>query len=168
MATLSRLRNLEAVAEEATAPAEVEVEVAAPKEGVRPQSVAGSALEDISPQITQELKATGVARVIVVLRAVAEASRSAAAAVVRGSDESALDSYFTTSDLSQSSALLRSGAARITGGAGASLRLSTRASTRSAAAASARTMISAPVQRFPNLGVMLGTVTPEGLGLAPT
>ena len=163
MATLSRLRNLEAVAEEATAPAEVEVEVAAPKEGVRPQSVAGSALEDISPQITQELKATGVARVIVVLRAVAEASRSAAAAVVRGSDESALDSYFTTSDLSQSSALLRSGAARITGGAGASLRLSTRASTRSAAAASARTMISAPVQRFPNLGVMLGTVTPEGL-----
>ena len=105
--------------------------------------------DDVSPQITQELKAIGVARVIVVLRSPADASVSAAAHTNRSAATS-LDSYFSASDLSQASALLRS--------------TNRGAAARTAAAAMRASQSGVPpVERFENLGVMLGTVTQDGL-----
>jgi len=113
----------------------------------------------ISPQIQQQLKAIGVAQVIVVLKptvatrsvatrlsAAARVSAAASAATIGG-----LEKYFQSSELSQRSALAKAGL-----------------SMRAGASVTARTSVAAaPMQIFPNLGVVLGTVSREGLdGLA--
>jgi subtilisin len=105
----------------------------------------------ISPQIQQELQASGVAQVIVVLGAPAAVRALAAVGASLGKpSQDALENCFTASELSQRSALIRAGLAP--------------RSVRAAAAASlAAEPALPPVQHFPNLGVMLGTVTQSGL-----
>lgn len=84
----------------------------------------------MSAQINQELQASGIAKVIVVIR-------SASTKTETSSRHAALEKYFATSDLSQSSAL--------------------------AASTAPRGKKQSAVRYYPHLGVMLGTVTREGL-----
>jgi subtilisin family serine protease len=97
----------------------------------------------ISPAIEQQLKASGVAQVIVVLKSAGQAMAASGGA---GAGAAALRKHFTSSELSQRSALAAAPAA----------------GTRTASARR-RSRPAPAVMHFPNLGVMLGTVTPEGL-----
>lgn len=118
----------------------------------------------MSTHINQQLKATGVAQVIVVLKSPAAASGALAASRGRAAAVGAvapppttaglagLESLFQQSELSQSSALAEVGL--------------TRASLATASAATRRRAVQPPppASRFyPNLGILFGTVTREGL-----
>src|SRR5438105_12628474 len=97
-----------------------------------------------SPQIVQQLNATGVAQVIVVMKRPAAHRRAAAR----------LAKHFVTSERSTDAAIHSA--------------LMTRTARREADAvrvARARRRMPAPprVRIYPNLGVMLGTVRPDGL-----
>lgn len=108
-----------------------------------------------SPAILQQLKATGVAQVIVVLR-----SAAAAAGVAAGASFAPdLSRYFVTSDFTQDHAI-----AVATGGM-ASVGVRDAAATAGASVALGDSVVSAapPVRTYSNLGVMLGTVTRDGL-----
>lgn len=122
----------------------------------------------MSTQINQQLKATGVAQVIVVLKSSAAASGAAAAASSKGRTAAVgavapprtarglagLEACFQTSELSQSSALAEVGLTRASS-------VMASASTRRR---TARVAAVPPASRFyPNLGVMFGTVNREGL-----
>ncbi|MDQ3666561.1 MAG: S8 family serine peptidase [Acidobacteriota bacterium] len=121
----------------------------------------------MSTQINQQLKATGVAQVIVVLKSSAAASGSVAAASSKGRAATVgavapppaarglagMEDYFQGSELSQSSALAEAGLTR------PSLAMAS-ASTRRRAAATA---VPPPSRFYPNLGVMFGTCNREGL-----
>ncbi len=118
----------------------------------------------MSTQINQQLKATGVAQVIVVLKSAPAASGAAAAATLgRAAAVGAgiptpptqslagIDDYFTQSELSQTSAL-------------AEISLARAASSTGAAARPRRASPAPPKSRFyPHLGVMFGTVDRKGL-----
>ena len=121
----------------------------------------------MSLQITQQLKATGIAQVIVVLKspaAAAEATRSAVRGATRSgafaltaaapaSPFAGLERYFTQSDLSINSQIADAGLAN-------PVRLGlTSGITRSPR----KSEPPPPVHVYPNLGIMLGTVTREGL-----
>lgn len=117
----------------------------------------------MSTNINQQLKATGVAQVIVVLKSATAASGAIAAATVgraaavgagipppSGSNVAGLESHFTRSELSQASALAEIGLARASGTA--------------VAARARRAAPTLSASRFyPNLGVMFGTVDRSGL-----
>lgn len=117
----------------------------------------------MSDQISNELKATGIAQVLVVLQpptaaaaaSVTSANRagglSLAAAASRAPALSGIENYFQNSELSINSALARAGMSRV-GSFGIA-----------GAAASRRAKTPPAVLHFPNLGLMLGTVTREGL-----
>lgn len=102
----------------------------------------------ISPAIEQQFRASGVAQVIVVVRPAG--APAAAAAGAQRAHMAALEKHFSSLELSQRSAL----AATPTRSAG--VRRASLRATRAGASAP-------PVMHFPNLGVMLGTVTPDGL-----
>ena len=119
----------------------------------------------MSTQINQQLKATGVAQVIVVLKSAAAASGAMAAASPRGRAAAVgsgapppttqglagLEACFRHSELSQASALAEVG-------------LTSASSTAASAAAARRAPRTPPTSRFyPNLGVMFGTVDRGGL-----
>lgn len=116
----------------------------------------------MADRISSELKATGIAQVLVVLQpptATAAATATTARAAgglsltrvaARAPELSGLDSYFHNSELSLNSALARS-----------ALTASFASGRRSVAPRRARTPPA--VLHFPNLGLMLGTVTREGL-----
>ncbi len=127
----------------------------------------------MSSIIDQDLDATGVASVIVVLKP--SAGASAAAASARD-----ISKYFTQSELSQESAIATDAQARAiaagpAAGKPATARTRRRAEHALAAAASLEqrpAVLQAelpevepppPVRYYPNLGVALGTVTREGL-----
>lgn len=123
----------------------------------------------MSAQISEQLKASGIAQVIVVLKsptAVAGASAVGAAAtgatpVPTGAAAPALaglENYFESSDLSQESALARAGIARAV-----SLDEATSLAVRSIRQPPPLPQPPPPVHFYPNLGVMLGTVTRAGL-----
>ena len=116
----------------------------------------------MSDQINNQLKATGIAQVLVVLQPpIATAAASATAANAAGGvalsaaastpELSSMENHFENSELSMNSALARAGMTRVAslGFAGAS--------------ASRRAKTPPAVLHFPNLGLMLGTVTREGL-----
>jgi len=104
-----------------------------------------------SPQIVQQFNASGVAQVIVVMKR--PVVPTAAAARAGRSPVARLRKHFVTSERSTDSAIrsaLAAHAAR--GGAAAGV------------VRAARRAVAAPrVRIYPNLGVMLGTVRPEGL-----
>lgn len=113
--------------------------------------------------IEEQIKAIGVAEVLVVLK-LAPPSIAATAAGFSGGGVSltaanvpslvGMDSYFTQSELSQSHALVMAGMSNVS----AMSRVGARSS------ASPRRVKTPPaVLHFPNLGVMLGTVNREGL-----
>ena len=115
--------------------------------------------------IEDQLNATGVAQVLVVLKSPPRPSARAAlghaaggvaltAAANKTAAFAGMDSYFTQSELSQDHALAMAGmstVAALTGSAASSRALTRRVKTPPA------------VLHFPNLGVMLGTVTRQGL-----
>jgi subtilisin family serine protease len=103
-----------------------------------------------SPQISQQFDALGVAQVIVVMKT--PPALAGAAAVAAGSTPARLQRHFVTSELSPDSAIRQ--AVRV----GAAMGVAAAASTRRRATQPAR-----PVRIYPNLGVMLGMVTPDGL-----
>jgi subtilisin len=117
----------------------------------------------MSDQINNQLKATGIAQVLVVLEpptAAAAASATAAnaagglalsAAASRAPELSGIENHFQNSELSMNSALARAGMTRVA------------SSGLAAASASRRAKTPPAVLHFPNLGLMLGTVTREGL-----
>lgn len=120
----------------------------------------------MSTQIDQQLKATGVAQVIVVLKAAPAASGAAAVAATSGraaavsagiptpatQSLAGMDSYFIHSEMSQASALAEISSARTAA-------LATRSATKAIRASTAP-----PKSRFyPHLGVMFGTVDRKGL-----
>ncbi|HEU4508128.1 MAG TPA: S8 family serine peptidase [Pyrinomonadaceae bacterium] len=118
----------------------------------------------MSTYINQQLKATGVAQVIVVLKSAPAASGAVAAATLGRAAAvgpsfappetpglAGIEQYFTQSELSQASALAEVGLAH------ASTKLGV-------AARSRRRSPTPPASRFyPNLGVMFGTVDRGGL-----
>jgi subtilisin len=123
----------------------------------------------MSAQINEQLKASGIAQVIVVLKSPAAVAGAAAVglgltgAVAPPSGIAApalagLERHFQTSELSQTSALARAGIAEA-------------ASLNQALALAVKSIRQPPpppqpppaVQFYPNLGIMLGTVTREGL-----
>ena len=113
----------------------------------------------MSTIIDEQINAIGVAQVLVVLKSPPPPLESAATGLAAGAISLAaamdaspalmgLDSYFTASDLSLSHALMMESMHGLA----------------AASSASAKPTKSAPpVLHFPNLGVMLGTVTHEGL-----
>ena len=115
--------------------------------------------------IEDQLNATGVAQVLVVLKSPPPPSASAALGVAAGGVAltaaatkapalTGMDSYFTQSELSQSHALAMEGMSNV----------AARASAAASSVAPARRVKAPPaVLHFPNLGVMLGTVTRQGL-----
>src|SRR5213594_1544467 len=115
--------------------------------------------------IDDQLNATGIAQVLVILKSPPPPSASAATGVVAGglalTDAAkkspalaGLDSHFTQSEFSQSHALAMAGMSNV-----AAL-----ASAAAASPAPGRRVKTPPaVLHFPNLGVMLGTVNREGL-----
>jgi subtilisin len=100
-----------------------------------------------SPQIVQQLNATGVAQVIVVIK------RAVALAASRGTAAARLAKHFVVSDRSTDAAIHSALMTRAARGQGAAVR------------ARARRRVSAPprVRLYRNLGVMFGTVQPAGL-----
>lgn len=114
-----------------------------------------------SADIHQQLKASGVAQVIVVLKP------AGAAAVVtdKPPDPSAvfslkdMERHFTSSERSQNSAILRAGATTTVSGRMAAARVGRRRISN----LSSEDDVAEPVQYYPNLGVLLGTVTAQGL-----
>jgi subtilisin len=100
-----------------------------------------------SPHIVQQLKAMGVAQVIVVLK------RPVASAAGRRTSAARLAKYFVTSERSTDAAIHSALMTRAAHGKGAVVR------------ARVRRRVPAPprVRIYRNLGVMLGTVRPEGL-----
>lgn len=117
----------------------------------------------MSTQINQQLKATGVAQVIVVLKAAPAASGAAAAALGRtaavGSGMpppptqslAGLEGCFTQSELSQVSALAEISSARAA------------SPTRDAATGKRAPAVTPKSRFYPHLGVMFGTVDRKGL-----
>jgi subtilisin len=113
--------------------------------------------------IENQLNATGIAQVLVVLkspppvstvtagRAAGGMSLTAASAATAGNELAGMDKYFVHSDLSQNHALAVAGAGNVA------------AMLRTAAAPARRVKTPPAVLHFPNLGVMLGNVTREGL-----
>jgi len=113
--------------------------------------------------IDNQIAATGIAQVIVVLKSPPPPSAKAATGAAAGAMAltaaatttpglAGLDSYFVQSESSQNFALAVAG-------------MSTVAALTAAPAASTRRVKTPPaVLHFPNLGVLLGTVTREGLG----
>ena len=103
-----------------------------------------------SPQIVQQFTATGVAQVIVVMKRPV-ASPTAAA---RRNPVARLAKHFVTSERSTDAAIHNALMTRAARGEAAVVRV-----------ARARRRVPAPprVRIYPNLGVMLGTVRPEGL-----
>src|SRR5437763_6602785 len=113
--------------------------------------------------IDNQIAATGIAQVIVVLKSPPPPSAKAATGAAAGAMAltaaatttpglAGLDSYFVQSESSQNFALAVAG-------------MSTVAALTAAPAASTRKVKTPPaVLHFPNLGVLLGTVTREGLG----
>ena len=97
-----------------------------------------------SLQIQQQLNASGIAQVIVVLK-----SSAGAAALGRGRPIARLQKHFVTSEMSHESALR----VAMFESAGAGL----------AVGRKVRRAPSTLVRMYPNLGIMLGTVRPEGL-----
>lgn len=123
----------------------------------------------MSEQISQQLKASGIAQVIVILKspaAVAGASAVGAAAagatlVPTGAAAPALaglENHFESSDFSQESALARAGVARAV-----SLDEATTLAVRSIRRPPPPPQPPPPVHFYPNLGIMVGTVTRAGL-----
>jgi subtilisin len=123
----------------------------------------------MSSQISQELKASGIAQVIVIFKspaAVAGASAISGAAagarrVPTGASAPALaglETYFASSELSQESALARAGVARAV-----SLNEATSLAVRSIRQPPPPPQPPPAVHFYPNLGIMLGTVTRAGL-----
>lgn len=112
--------------------------------------------------LNQQLSASGIAQVIAVLKSPASTAPAAAEGVSGGVTLAAtaehsphlagLESYFESSELSMNHALARAGMSNVAApGPGR------------AAAKDVREMVPPPVLHFPNLGLMLGTVTREGL-----
>lgn len=117
----------------------------------------------MADQLSNELKATGLAQVLVVLQppaanaaAAAASSRSDTGGVsllrsaTRAPELSGLETYFQNSELSLNSALARAAIMNAAAAGGAR-------------SAPRRARTPPAVLHFPNLGLMLGTVTREGL-----
>ncbi|HEV7474401.1 MAG TPA: S8 family serine peptidase [Pyrinomonadaceae bacterium] len=115
--------------------------------------------------IDEQLKAIGVAQVLVVLKSPpppsAGASRGVAAggvaltaAAASAPSLAGMENYFTQSELSQGHALAMAGLSNVSAGFSASTR---------SAAPTRRGKTAPAVLHFPNLGVMLGTVNRQGL-----
>lgn len=117
----------------------------------------------MADRISNELKATGIAQVLVVLEPPTATAAATATTASRGAgglsltrtaarapELSGLDSYFQNSELSLNSALARSAVAAF-------------AATGTRSAATRKASSPPAVLHFPNLGLMLGTVTREGL-----
>ena len=96
-----------------------------------------------SPTIAQQLKATGIAQVMVILKSLPTSARGLAAALAsRARNAPQLRAHFTSSANSQNSQIARA--------------------TRSVSATRARSAVT-PYRMYPNLGVILGTVDRAGL-----
>ncbi len=118
----------------------------------------------MSTIIDDQLNATGIAQVLVILKSPPPPSAGTASALAAGGLALTaavnimpalvgLDSYFTQSELSQSHALAMAGMDNV-----AAMSL-----TATSATPARRVKTPPAVLHFPNLGVMLGTVTREGL-----
>lgn len=114
--------------------------------------------------IEDQIDASGVAEVLVVLKSPPPPSASAAlgsaaggvaltAEATQSPSLAGMDNYFTQSDLSQGHALAMAGMRNVSALTGESAR----------SAAPARRVAPPAVLHFPNLGVMLGTVNRQGL-----
>lgn len=123
----------------------------------------------MSAHINEQLKASGIAQVIVVLKSPAAvagaAAVSSAAAGATALPKSpaqpalaGLENCFQSSELSQVSALARAGIARA-----GSLREATTLAVRSITQPPPPPQPPPPVHFYPNLGILLGTVTRSGL-----
>src|SRR2546423_2271269 len=101
-----------------------------------------------SPFIEQELKSRGVAQVIVVMKPQEATGGRRARSAAASSPVESLSSHFVFSEHSAAAAIMRSKAV---------------ASPRRRAGSMARGAAPDAVKYYPSLGVMLGTVTREGL-----
>ncbi len=115
--------------------------------------------------IEDQLNATGIAQVLVILKSPPPPSKVAASGLAAGGLAltasakktpalAGLDGYFTQSEFSQNHALAMAGMTSVAALAGAAV---------APAARGQRVRIPPAVLHFPNLGVMLGTVSREGL-----